>query len=372
MFERVARVVVKEFVIWFRNRKMRFFLFVPPLIQIFLFGYVANMDVKQIRTLIVDLDNTEQTREIRRRLEASGYFHIEEVSRSPKDLVSLIDRGKVTCAVEIRDGFSRTLEAGKRAEIQIIIDGVDSNVALVARSYLTLILEKFAQERKTPYLDHKFSFVDARTRVWYNPELKSRNFFLPGVIGLIVTLTCLLLTSISIVWEKETGTMEQLVVTPLKPYELILGKTIPSAIIGFFDMSLVTAFTILFFRVPLKGGILFLFLCTLFYILCMIGIGLFISTISRTLQQTIMATFLFFQPAILLSGFATPIESMPKVFQYVTYLNPLRYYLVTVRGIFLKGSGFSELIDELGPLLMMSVIVFAASVVRLRKRMSMP
>jgi len=369
MLERIFHVMVKEFTIWFRNKRMRFFLFAPPLIQIFLFGYVANMDVREIRTVFVDLDDTQQTREIRRMLEASGHFRIERVSQSAKEAALLIDRGEATCAIQIRDGFSEDLKKGRRTEIQVIIDGVDSNVALIARSYVSLILERFAYEMRSERPNVRFCSVDAQPRVWYNPDLKSRNFFLPGVIALIVTLTCLLLTSISIVWEREVGTMEQLIVTPLKPFELIVGKTVPSAIIGFFDMFLVTAFSMLFFGVPLKGGLLFLFVYTSVYILCMIGIGLFISSISQTLQQTIMATFLFFQPAILLSGFATPIESMPRVFQYVTYINPLRYYLVIVRGIFLKGSSFYDLIDEILPLFLIGVLVFCASVVRLRRRM---
>lgn len=192
---------------------------------------------------------------------------------------------------------------------------------------------------------------------------------IPGLIAIIIMLTGLLLTSMAIVREREVGTMEQLMVTPIKPFELILGKTIPPAAVAFFDMSLVTAVAVFWFAVPIKGAFLFLFVCTAVYLLSVLGTGLFISTISKTQQQAIMASFFFFQPAILLSGFATPIENMPEAVQYITLLNPLRYFLVIVRGIFLKGSGLDVLWPQLLPLLVIGILIVWASVMRFRKRL---
>ena len=212
--------------------------------------------------------------------------------------------------------------------------------------------------------------ADFRTRVWYNPDLRSRNFFLPGVIALITLLTCLMMTSMAVVREREIGTIEQLMVTPIRPLELVLAKMAPSAAIGFGQMILVTAVGTLWFLVPIKGSLFFLFVCTGVYLLSILGIGLFISTICKTQQQAMMASFFFFQPTVLLSGFATPIENMPLAFQYVTYVSPLRYFLVIVRGIFLKGVGPEVLWPQVLALLLLGAAIFAVSAMRFKKRLA--
>ena len=211
--------------------------------------------------------------------------------------------------------------------------------------------------------------IGVRTRAWYNPELESKNYNVPGVIAMVIMLTSLLLTSMAVVREREIGTMEQLMVTPLKPSELVLGKTIPFALIAFFDMILVTAFAVLFFNIPMKGSLFLLPLSTGIYLLSVLGIGLFISTIARTQQQALMATFLFYMPAVLLSGFMFPIENMPVVFQYVTYANPLRYFLVIIRGIFLKGNGMAILWPQMASLFVLGLAVITLSSFRFRKRL---
>jgi ABC-2 type transport system permease protein len=236
-------------------------------------------------------------------------------------------------------------------------------------SYVSLIVAKYSRDLAAP-MQVAAPRTEARTRVWYNPDLKSRNYFLPGVIALIIMLVCLMLTSMAVVQEREKGTMEQLMVTPLKPLELMVGKTIPPAAIGFFEMSVVTAAGVLWFDVPIKGSFLFLSVCTGVYLLSVLGIGLFISTISKTQQQAMMASFFFFQPVILLSGFATPIESMPPVFQYVTYLSPLRYFLVIVRGVFLKGVGFDVLWPQVLALLVLGILIMLLSATRFKKRLA--
>ncbi|OPY75540.1 MAG: Inner membrane transport permease YbhR [Syntrophorhabdus sp. PtaU1.Bin153] len=370
MFERIKQLVIKEFLHFFRQKRTVFFLFIPPLIQIVVFGYVATMDVNNVSTAYYDLDRSSESRELARRLESSGYFTIKHAPRSAGEIRELIDRGDVLCAIQVNRGFGKDLQKGLSTQIQVIVDGTDSNTALIAMSYANAIIGKYGRDMMAPEIKARLLKTDLRTRVWYNPDLRSKNYMVPGVIALIIMLTCLLLTSMSIVRERETGTMEQLMVTPIRPMELMLGKTIPAAVVGFFDMALVTVLGILLFQVPVKGALPLLVLCTAAYLLSILGIGLFISTISKTQQQAMMATFFFFQPAILLSGFATPIETMPAVFQYVTYLSPLRYFLVIVRGIFLKGVGIDVLWPQIAALVALGVIILAASALRFKKRLA--
>jgi ABC-2 type transport system permease protein len=369
MFERIKNLAIKEFIQAFRSRRRVFFILVAPVLQLFVFGYVATMDVNNVPTALVDNDRSQESRELVRRFEASGYFTINHWPDSANQMALLIDKGTVIMGIEIPEGFSKTVRRGMPAQMQVMVDGADSNTALIALSYLNTIVINYSKELSAPVQINRIP-VDFRTRVWYNPDLRSRNYFLPGVIALIVMLICLMLTSMAVVQEREVGTMEQLMVTPLKPIELMLGKTIPPAMVGFADMLLVTLGAVLWFHVPIKGGILFLSLCTTVYLLSVLGIGLYISTISKTQQQAMMATFFFFQPAILLSGFATPIDNMPMVFQYITYLSPLRYFLVIVRGIFLKGVGWDVLWPQVLALFILGVLILSLSALRFKKRLS--
>lgn len=370
MFERIKQLVVKEFIHYFRQKRTIFFLVATPVIQIILFGYVATMDVNNVSTAMYDLDRTSESRELARRLESSGYFTIKRLPGSPGEIRDLIDKGEVLCAIQIDRGFGKNLQKGLPTEIQVVVDGTDSNTALIAMGYVNRIIGKYSADMSATTINANIWRLDLRNRVWYNPDLRSRNYMVPGVVALIVMLTCLLLTSMSVVREREVGTMEQLMVTPIRPVELMLGKTIPAAIVGYVDMALVTVFGVFWFDVPINGTIFLLVLCTGAYLLSVLGIGLFISTISKTQQQAMTATFFFFQPAILLSGFATPIETMPDVFQYITYLSPLRYFLIIVRGIFLKGVGIDILWPQIAALLVLGTAILAASALRFRKRMA--
>jgi ABC-2 type transport system permease protein len=369
MFERIKQLVVKEFIHYFRQKRTIFFLVATPLIQIIIFGYVATMDVNNVATAFYDLDRTSESRELARRLESSGYFSIKRLPESPGEVRDLIDKGDVLCAIQINRDFGRNLQKGLPTEIQVIVDGTDSNTALIAMGYVNRIIGKYSMDMGISSMNANLWRLDLRNRVWYNPDLRSRNYMVPGVIALIVMLTCLLLTSMSVVREREVGTMEQLMVTPIRPVELMLGKTIPAAIVGYLDMALVTVVGVFWFEVPINGAILLLVICTGAYLLSVLGIGLFISTISRTQQQAMTATFFFFQPAILLSGFATPIDTMPVVFQYITYFSPLRYFLVIVRGIFLKGVGITILWPQIAALLVLGIAILAASAMRFKKRL---
>lgn len=368
MFERIKQIVIKEFIQTLRDKRMRFFLIVPPIVQLMMFGYVVTMDVERIPTSVYDLDRSADSRELVRRLVSSGYFVLSDPPRNAQEVMDQLDRGNVLCAIQIDRGFQERIRKGVVTPVQVLVDGTDSNTALIAMGYVERVIAKFGAERSADKTTARETGIDLRTRAWYNPELKSKNYNVPGVIASILMLICLMLTAMAIVREREVGTMEQLMVTPVTSFELMLGKTIPFALIGYLDMALITIVGVSWFGVPIRGSLFLLFLSTGVYILSAIGIGLFISTVSRTQQQALMATMLFYMPAILLSGFAFPVENMPAFFQYVTYANPLRYFLIIIRGIFLKGNGFDVLWPQVTVLLAMGVIVMTVSALRFRKR----
>ncbi|ABC78719.1 export ABC transporter permease protein [Syntrophus aciditrophicus SB] len=365
--ERIRQVVRKEFIELFRDKRMKGIVLLLPIIQLFVFGYAVTTDVNHVLTAIYDRDASPDSRELARRFEGSGYFNIIYRVSSGKELQELVDRGKVLCAIEIREGFAKDLARGFPTAIQVIVDGTDSNTASVAGSYASRIILQYGRE-KGKHIEATPVKLDVRARAWYNPDLRSRNYNVPGVIAILIMLICLLLTSMAIVREREIGTIEQLMVTPLRPFELMMGKTVPFALIGFFDMLLVTTVGTTWFNIPIKGSLPLLFLGTAIYLISVLGIGLFISTISRTQQQALMATFLFFAPAILLSGFMFPIENMPVPVQYITYLNPLRYILVIIRGIFLKGNGMDVLWPEITALSLLSLLLVGVSSLRFKKK----
>lgn len=367
--ERIKQIVVKEFIQVFRDTKMRFFVFVPPLVQIILFGYAVTMDVNNISTAVLDLDKSYESRELIQRFEASTYFTITQTLSSTEEIKDLLDRGKVLCALQINRGFGKDLRKKVPTNVQVIVDGTYSNTALIAQGYANRIIGTYAREKMRPNSSTSVASIDLRPIAWYNPDLKSRNYFVPGVIATVILIISLMLTSMAVVREREVGTMEQLMVTPIKPIELMLGKTIPFGIIGLFDMLLVTVVGVFWFDVPIRGSLLILFAGTVIYLLSVLGIGLFISTVSKTQQQALMASMLFTMPAILLSGFAFPIESMPDIFQYATYFNPLRYFLIIIRGVFLKGVGLDILWTQMAILFCIGCVVMALSALRFRKRL---
>jgi ABC-2 type transport system permease protein len=369
MFGRIKHMIIKEFIQTFRNRKNWMLLFGFPVIQLFMFGYVVTTDVNNISTALYDLDRSQESRELVRRLQASGYFSITHYPQSPAEIRDLLDRGKVLCAIQINERFASDIARHKPAQVQVIVDGTDSNTAMIAMNYATRIIAGYSADFESPLIKVRLSTIDFRTRFWYNPDLKSRNYNVPGVIASIIMLICLILTSMSIVREREMGTIEQLMVSPIRPVELMLGKTIPFAMIACFDMLLVIVVAMLWFGISIKGPLVVLFLSTGVYLLSVLGIGLFISTVLKTQQQALMATMFFFMPALLLSGFMFPIENMPQVFQYITYLNPLRYFLIIIRGVFLKGSGFEVLWPEMASLLLLGLIIMSLSALRFRKRL---
>ncbi len=374
MFERIFSILKKEFLQIFRDPRMRSIIFLSPLIQVMIFGYAATMDIDHVPTAVYDLDNTKQSRDLLREFSYSKYFEFKYYLSSLEELRDVIDRSKVFGVIKFDRGFARDVIGNKSAELQLILDGTDSNAASIILGYAGQIVGNYnyraLKERARALVGNEISsipMVDLRDRRWFNENLESKNYYLPGVISLIVTLMSLLLTSMAIVREKEIGTMEQLVVSPITPFELILGKLTPFAIIALMQVTLITIVGVLWFHIPIRGSLVLLFFSTLVYLLTSLGIGLFISTISATQQEAMMSVFLYNFPSILLSGFAYPIADMPKVIQYVTLFNPLRYYLVIVRSIFLKGIGIYYLWQPILILFVMGLTIITLSSLRFRK-----
>jgi len=384
MRQRLRCMIRKEFLQVLREPRMRVMLFMPPLIQLLIFGFAVNLDVDSARIAWMDQDRTPESRELLSEFEGSGRFQILATPQSEKEMQDLLDRSKVDGVVRVLPGFAHDLERGRATNVQVLLDGTNSNTASIVSAYAGQTILRYSSEVMERRQREKLVAgtmashgpmraavpqVDAQTRVWFNPDLRSRNYFVPGVVVNIVMLVTLSLTAMAIVREKEIGTMEQLMVTPLKPVELILGKTLPFVLIGFWDLVLVVTASLLIFHVPFVGNFGTLCLAAFFFILTSLGAGLFISTISKTQQQANMSTFLFFQPFMMLSGFSFPIRNMPIAVQYFTLLDPMRYFLEIVRGIFLKGSGFAVLWPQMLALAVFGVVVLGLSVQRFHKHL---
>lgn len=343
-FLRVRRMVVKEARQLLRDPKTKRVIFAAPVIQLLLFGYAVNTDVRNVTTALVDHDRSAASRELIDAFAASGYFRIVTTSDRGADLGWALDHGRAVVALEIPSGYAADLAAGRSPALQLLVDGTNSNTATVAQGYAVQIVQAFGAKvaaAGNPALAS--GGIDLRARAWFNPSLESRVYNVPAVIGVIVLLMCLLLTSLAVVREREVGTLEQLLVSPLSAGELMLGKTLPVAGIAVIQLTIVTTVALLWFDIPLRGSVPTLLLAAVMFILAGLSFGLYISTISSTQQQAFLAMFLFLMPAIILSGFLYPIDTMPELFRRLTFANPLRHFLEIVRGIFLKGAGISEL-----------------------------
>ncbi len=362
--ERVLELVRKEFLQLFRDPRMWRVVFIAPLIQLMMFGYAVSTDVRNVATVVLDRDGGPEARALVEALTVSGYFRLVGRATHPAELVRVLDHGEALVGIEIPADFAVRLRDGRGAPVQMLLDGSDSNTATVAQGYAERIVQEFGAR-----LGGGVQLaVSLRERAWFNPDLASRNYNVPAVAGAIIFLVCLLLTSLAVVREREIGTLEQLMVSPLASWELIAGKTIPFALISLVDMAIVTVAALLWFEVPLRGSFMLLTGASVLFVLVALGIGLLISTISKTQQEAFLTTFLVFMPTILLSGLMFPVSSMPELFQWLTLANPMRPYLEIVRGIFLKGTGVAPLWSQYLTLLVLGIgiLVFAAS--RFRKR----
>ncbi|MBK7255712.1 MAG: ABC transporter permease [Ignavibacteria bacterium] len=368
--------LVKEFLQFIRDPKMFMVVIIAPVIQLIFLGYAANRDIKNVQTAVFDRDRSESSREFVRNFEKSGYFSMDYYVSDYNEMSRLIDNGKAITGIVIPENFEKDLNTRVTAKVQFIIDGSDGNKASIAAGYIQNIASAYSKNIAVENIEKagiKTSIagtIEPVSRIWYNADLSTRNYMLPGIVGLILIIITTNLSSLAIVKEREIGTLEQLIVTPVKPYQIILGKLIPFAILGIVSMTLVLSVMTFWFGIYVKGSLIFLFVSSFIFMLSTLGLGLFVSTISRTQQQAmITAAFLVIMPMIFLSGFSFPVENMPVIIQYVTYLIPLKYFLVIIRGIVLKGLGLSELWIECTVLLSMGIFILISSSLRFRKRL---
>jgi ABC-2 type transport system permease protein len=366
--QRLRFLVWKEFLELRMNPRLFGVVIIAPILQLTMLGYAATTDVKDVPVVVADGDRTSASRELIARFDGSRNFSVMGTVTTVAEIEPYLESGGAWLALSIPAGYGRDLGAGRSVAVQVVADGTDSNSTTVALGYSTSLISGYAQELLAERGASTGS-IDTRIRVWFNPQLESRHFMIPGVLALILLVVTANLASMAIVREKELGTLEQLNVTPLRRWELIGGKLLPYGAIALVDVLLVVAVAVFWFEVPLRGSLLLLFAMCIVYVLCTLALGLFISTISDTQQQAMMtATFFFLMPMIYLSGFIFPIENMPGAIQVATYLIPLRYFLVIVRGIFLKGIGLELLWPHALALASWGTVVLLLAVARSRKR----
>lgn len=372
----IINFIKKEFLQFRRDPKMFGIILIAPVVQLIFLGYAANLDIDKIKLLVFDQDKTYTSRQLVNSLVSSEYFVLVEYVDNYNELTHNLDYGKAVVALVIPNDFEKNIYRKETAKLQAIFDASDGNTASIGAGYLQQIILQFAQSVSVEVLQRSgmkispVGNISAEVRIWYNPTLKTRNYMVPGIVGLLLSIVTLLLTSLAIVKEKEVGTMEQLIVTPLKSYQIIIGKLVPFIILGFIAVVIVLSAMRLVFDIPVKGSLLFLFISAFFYILSTLGLGLYVSTISKTQQQAMMiAVFLVMMPMVFLSGFAFPIENMPKIIQYISYIIPLKYFINIIRGVISKGLGFNELWLNALVLLIMGLFILTLSSLRFRKRL---
>jgi ABC-2 type transport system permease protein len=374
MFGRLKQMLIKEFIQVFRDKRTRFLLIGPPIIQMMIFGYAATYEIRHVPTVVLDLDHSQESRELISLFTSSPYFDVQRQLTSSRQIGDLIEQGKTTVGLEIDAGFAQKLRQGETAPLQVIVDATNSNTALIASGYIAQIALGFARNyqqdriyRIAPQLVETIPSVELEPRPWYNPGLSSRWFFVPGVIGSLTLVLVITVTAFGVVREREIGTLEQIMVTPIRPAEFILGKTLPAFLIGMFDVALIAAVGTFWFQIPFRGHISVLLTGSILFILCMLGVGLLISTVSSTQQQAMVTAFFFIMPAVAFSGFGFPISTMPQWMQYFTYAVPLRYFLVVLRGTYLKGVGFEVLWPQMAAMAGLGFSLLTIAILRFHK-----
>lgn len=360
MWRRLRALIVKELLATLRDPRGRWILIMPPIMQLFLFSYAATLEVKNVDIAYLNNDAGRWSRELIRRLEGSPNFRMVLPVDSPQQLRDAIDERLVLAAIQIDASFSRDIAAGRSAEIQVVLDGRRSNAAQIVGGYLTEIAAGLRD-------DHSPEVIVPR--YWFNPALETTWFMVPNLVAVIAVSVGLVVTGLSIARERELGTFDQLLVSPLRVHEILIGKTVPSLVIGYFHCTLFVAMAVLWFGVPLRGSLLLFYVAIFFYLLALIGIGLFISSLCATQQQAILGSFLFMIPATLMSGFATPVDNMPVWLQYVSLGDPLRWFIIIVRGLFLKGLPLEIMLRATLPLALIALVTLSAAAWLFRRRM---
>ncbi len=369
MRHRLRYLIRKEFLQLKRDRRLRAVLVLAPILQLFLFGYAVSLDIKHIPLVVCDRDRSSESRELIASFSRSGYFELRGWVDSPREFDRPLASGRALAAVYIPADFSKRRAKGETAQVQVILDGTDINSAGVAAGYIGGLLAHHARKTSPSPAESASWRIAHHPRIWYNPELRSVNYMVPGVICLILGTVMTAVTAMAVVRERETGTLEQLIVTPIRPFELMLGKTLPFAAIGLLDVLLIVLLARYWFGVAVAGSVCFLFAAAMLFLLTTLGLGLFISTVSRTQQQAMLTAFFVIMPSVILSGFMFPIENMPAVIQWITYLIPLRYFVDIVRSVFLQGVGIQVLWPQVLALAALGGVIFLLSAARFQKKL---
>lgn len=370
VMNRLIAMLYKEFIYLIRDKKMRIIIIAVPIIQAVLLGYAVNMDLKEVKTAVVDMDNSIESNEFIDSFFSSNIF--KSVSASNMYAAEeLVLAGKALMIIVIPKGFSEQLHNNRTAPVQVILDATNSVNAGMASGYIVNLITKYNVE----YIESKTGYknnmgVNVEYRTWFNDDFESKNFFVPSMLAMLLIIVTVMLSGMAIVQEKESGTLEQLTVSPITAWEFIIGKSIPFAIVSFIDVLLIIAISVFWFGIKVTGSFSLLLFASVLYIMCTLGIGLLISAISSTQQQATMSMFMIIFPVILLSGFAFPIVNMPEIIQWITYINPMRYYLDIIVGVFLKGLYFDRLQDPTLALFILSILYIGLAALYLRKKLN--
>lgn len=372
---RLRALLLKEFIQMRRDRLTFGMMIGIPIFQLLLFGFAINTDVKHLPTVVFDQSFSAEGRDLIDSFSASGYFDIDFIARSYQDVTELIDRGKAKVGVILPPDFAENLRRGRTASVQVIVDATDSMAASSAISTAQTIGQLRSQQilvRRAESVLGRQSGVpyDIRIRPWYNPDFVTAFYMVPGILGLVLTMTMVMITSMAIVREREHGTLEQLIVTPLKAYELMLGKIIPYIFVGLVQAAVALLAGIIVFDLPIRGNLIELFVCTCLFIIASLALGILISNFAKTQMQAMQLSFFVFLPSVLLSGFMFPREAMPEIFYQLGKILPLTFYLQIMRGIVLKGVGIPELWQQVGALLIFTSIVLTVSIVKFQKKLA--
>ena len=368
MWQRIFALMIKEFLSLLKDKRSRLVIAIPPLIQLLVFGYAATFDLRHVPFAVFNEDRGFASRELVADFRGSPCFMQVAQLDQDSDIAPAVDRKQVLMVIRIGQDFSANLLSGRPAQLQLIVDGRNSNTAQLVVSYARTIVNQFNREWATRH-GGELPQAHIEMRAWFNPNLESRWFFLPGIVGLLTLLVTMLVTALSVAREREQGTFDQLLVTPLRPVEILLGKALPGFLIGITEASLITLVAVFWFDIPLLGSLITLYTGVLLFLLSAVGIGLMISSLAVTQQQGLLGAFFFMVPAIILSGFATPIANMPPLVQHITLINPMRYFLIVLRGVFLEGTPFHLLTPQFMAMAAIGVVTLSIATWLFRHRM---
>jgi len=371
---KIFHIIKKEFIQVRRDRGMLMILFVAPLLQLLILGFVISSEVRNIRTVICDLDDSSTSRLLVERIRNSGYFDLAWFDTRQNHLHEYLDDGRAVVAVVIPSDFSTRLQRGERTSLQVLMDGQDSNTSTIALGYINGILQSEMMDQIEGQLmgseaAAEVHLISPNLRVWYNEELKNSDYMVPGIVVFLLTMVTTLVAAMGLVREREIGTLEQLLVAPIRKHELLIGKLVPFAVLGLIELAFAISVAKLIYDIPIAGNLGLLLIFTLVYLFTTLGLGLFISATSGTQQQAMFLTLFFLMFFMLMSGFLFPIENMPKTMQIISLLNPMRYFVLVIREIFIKGAVVRHLFHQGVALLIFGAVVFTFAVLRFQSRM---